>query len=208
MNKTLKIFKEYNLDYYLNCLINYNNGNNNPYHNFYHTITVVKNIYSISNSMKIDENIIRLLLIAGIFHDFDHSGGKFPDDYNITNAIIKFNQFTKESKEDNEFIESIIKCTQFPYNKEKDVSLTDYQKIIRDADVIQWLEDNYLQQVVFGLNKEFTTEDVISIKQLEGQIGFMRSIKIFTEYAQIKVNEQLEQKCQDCEYLINVLSKE
>lgn len=208
MNISLDITKKYKLDHYINCLIVYNTGNNNPYHNFYHTMTVVKNIFFIGKSMEIDDDKLRLLLIAGIFHDFNHSGGKFPDDYNVTNSIIKFKQFSQESNEDNEFITDVIKCTQFPYDKEKDLSLTDYQKIIRDADLMQSLEDNYLQQILFGLNKEITGSDTISVKQLQGQIVFMSSAEIFTDYAKSQMNDKLGSKIKDCEYLIKILTKE
>ena len=38
----LEIIKKYELEYYLKVLITENSGNNNYYHNFQHTTTVMK----------------------------------------------------------------------------------------------------------------------------------------------------------------------
>lgn len=206
MNKSLQVIKDYKLDNYLKILITLNEGNNNPYHNLNHTLTVVKNIYDISNNISMEHDKIRLMLIAGIFHDFNHSGGIHKkDSYNILDAITAFNIYSIENDEDNDFIVSVIVSTQFPYDKEKDASLNEYQKIIRDADVIQWVEDDYIQQVILGLGKEIFGTDSITIKQLEGQIDFMRSVKIFSKYAQNIINNKIESKIEDCEYLITIL---
>lgn len=203
MNKSLKIIKKLNLDNYLNSLIKYNVGNNNPYHNFYHTMTVVKNIYYIGKSIDMDWDKLRLLVIAGIFHDFNHSAGKLKDPENISNAIDAFYQFTEETEEDSEFVSDMIKITQFPYNKE-DV-LNEYHKVIRDADIMQFLEKNYIQQVLFGLGNEISGSNELTVVQLENQIKFMETIEIFNDYTKHKMKKKIQDKIEDITYLIRVL---
>ena len=203
MIKGLEIIEMYELDYYLGCLIKYNQGNSNPYHNLYHTLTVVKNIYFISKNENIHDDKIRLMLIAGIFHDFNHSGGKHPKDkYNILDAVIEFNKFSKETEEDSNFIVKVISATEYPF---LDIELTIYQKIIRDADVMQWLEDNFIQQNIVGLNLELKNSSNITIELLEKNIEFMTTVEFFTEYTKNQMENKLNGKLEECRYLIKVL---
>jgi HD superfamily phosphodiesterase len=196
------IIKKYNLEPYLKIIITKNNGNYNDYHNIYHIITVVKNTYLIAIDEKISDTDIRLLLIAAMFHDFDHSGGKIKDDAeNIKSAIDAFYKYTKESDINNDFVVNIIKCTQFPYKE--DEILTKYQKIIRDADMLQWVEDNFIQQILLGLSKEYG--GIISVNSLENQIKFMKNTKFFTNFARQKSKNNIYSKIRDCEFLIGVL---
>lgn len=204
MDKSLQIIKTYKLVYYLNVLLEHNKSNNNPYHNFYHTMTIVKNIWSICNSEDLPYDKTRLLLISGIFHDFNHLGGKQKDDSeNIKLALESFIEYSIENDEGNEFITSMIKCTQFPYDK--DESLDFYQMVIRDADILQSLESNYIQQVLFGLNMEMSGSTKLTIPQLENQIKFMSSVEIFTDYTKLKMKDGLQSKIEDIEFLIKAL---
>lgn len=207
MNKIIKITEEYNLEYYLKCLITLNKGNNNQYHNFEHTLSVVKNIYNIGKSENINDKKLRLLLIAGIFHDFNHLGGNQSSDIeNIILTIDSFEDFSIEKEKDNEFIISLIECTEFPYKKYE--VLSKYQKIIRDADMLQFLEDNFTQHILIGLNYEMNGTYKITEKQLLGQIGFMKNTIFFTDYAKEQVKLKLQDKINYCEFLIKILKDE
>ena len=201
----LDIIKMYDLGYYLNCLIRYNKGNINPYHNLYHTLTVVKNIYFISKNENISDDKLKLMIIAGIFHDFNHSGGKHPSDkYKVLDAVDSFRQYSIEEEDDEKFIISLITCTEYPYrNNEVD----DFQKIIRDADIMQTLEDNFLQQNVIGLNIELKNSNDIDIELLQSNINFMKSVEFFTDYTKNQMKNKLNNKIEECEYLIKILKE-
>ena len=201
----IEVIKMYELDYYLGCLIKYNQGNKNPYHNLFHTLSVVKNIYLISKTENIEDERLRLMLIAGIFHDFNHSGGKHKKDkYNILDAVTAYYQYTKELDEDSSFIVKMISITEYPF---KEGELNIYQKIIRDADIMQLLEDNYLQQNVIGLNLELNNSGDITIEVLENNIKFMKSVEFFTDYTKHVMLHKLHRKLEECEYLIKILKE-
>lgn len=199
----LDVIRLYDLDYYLSCLIKYNQGNKNPYHNLYHTLTVVKNIYLISKNEQIEDDKIRLLIIAGIFHDFNHSGGnKKSDKYNIVDAITAYHTYTKETSDDSFFIVKLIAITEYPF---LDVELDIYQKIIRDADAIQFLEDNYLQQNILGLIIELNKSCDITIDFIEKSIDFYKSLELFTNYAKNNTSHKFNKRIEELEYLIKTL---
>lgn len=201
----LEVIQLYELDYYLNCLIKHNQGNRNPYHNLFHTLTVVKNIYLIGKNENISDDLLRLILIAGIFHDFNHSGGKNKsDEYNIIDAVNAYYKYTKENEVDSKFIVDIVSITEYPF---RNGELNIYQKIMRDADVMQWLEDNFLQQNLIGLNIELNDSSDITIKLLENNIDFMKSIEFFTNYTKNAMKHKLYKKLEECKYLIKNLKQ-
>lgn len=202
----LEIIKKYELEYYLKVLITENSGNNNYYHNFQHTTTVMNNVYHIAIHEELSRKKIRLLLIAALFHDFDHSGGKLKDDENIKLAIEAFKKYSKESDKHNKFIIDIIKCTQFPYNIDDDEYLTKCQKIIRDADSLQWIEDNFIQHILFGISKEYGNS--LTTLTLKNQIKFIEDLRIFTSTGKSKYKSNYSKKIKDCKYLIKILENE
>jgi hypothetical protein len=71
---------------------------NNPYHNAYHCMLVARNALSYtvnSNGVSISDKGI--IAVAGLFHDFNHSGkplSEKKDSLNIQKAITGLNQFT------------------------------------------------------------------------------------------------------------------
>lgn len=179
MNKFLYLIKKYNLEDYLKIILTKNTGNTNPYHNFYHIQTVVISCYTIAKFENVKDDEIKLILIAALFHDFDHSGGKLTDDKNVKIAIENFLTYSKESKKNNDIIVDLISITEFPYDDTKDSNLTLNQKIIRDADISQLTKDNVFQQVIIGLEQELNND----LKdQIKIQIKFMDSLEYFTEY--------------------------
>lgn len=201
MNIYFNIIKKFNLDNYFNIILNYNKSNNAPYHNMYHLLCVMKNCFAIAKSEGYTNKEIRPLLIAALFHDFNHSMGKKKDSENVKEAIKEFLKYSEESKEDNEKIVAIIEATEFPYVIDK---LNQEQKIIRDADLMQIFADNYFQQNILGLAEEFSSP---LSKFLEGQTKFMDEVKFNTEYGKRISNKYLDDKKEDCEYLKQVLSK-
>src|SRR5215470_15394923 len=87
---------------------------------------------------------MRTLLIAALFHDFDHTGRPHrgeedPDGINIAIAISGFRRYlASDDHARMPEIEALIEATHFPYKVDSD-KLDLLGKIIRDADLAQAL---------------------------------------------------------------------
>tara|TARA_R110002020_G_scaffold366045_1_gene578153 strand:- start:96 stop:713 length:618 start_codon:yes stop_codon:yes gene_type:complete len=164
-------------------------SNTLPYHNFNHLLTVVKHCYyaSIHHGLLVDEALE--LLLAALFHDVNHSGGEKPDSENIEMSKDALRQFLSENDfyVDVEEVCNIINSTQYPYVMETE-ELSLKQSIIRDCDLMQVLEDNWIQQNMIGLSEELSIsmEDMIN-----GQTKFLDSVSFITDYGK-KHNEELD----------------
>jgi len=138
-------------------IIKNNKSNSAPYHNLNHLLTVTKAVYDgVSEETTTEDKMMKEMLIAAIFHDFNHSAGKTTDDKNIKEAKKGVETFLKEEKVDADFkfISEILDATQYPYVIDKK-DLNIYQEIIRDADIVQVMMYNWIHQSVFGLSQEF-----------------------------------------------------
>jgi hypothetical protein len=104
---------------------------------------------------RLTQRQIRNLLIAALFHDFDHPGHPHPaaddpDGINIGRSIAALHRHI--APEDRPFllgIEALIEATHYPYavaGEQLDLS----GQIIRDADLAQSLSRVWIQQVVIG----------------------------------------------------------
>lgn len=127
------------------------------YHNNYHATCVALNCYEGACYEGLSESQTKTTVLAGIFHDFNHSGGTLTDDKNIERAVFGLsNAYTEEVIRglgiastlpknqyltENEFTETIqtLVVTKYPYEK---TPTTKMQQIIRDADLMQPYEDN------------------------------------------------------------------
>ena len=84
----IQIYEEYPLTLKGIKFLNENNPSNNvPYHGIDHLFEVFKFSYSISQFVTNDEINKLELLMACLFHDYNHSCGKLKDSENISNAI-------------------------------------------------------------------------------------------------------------------------
>lgn len=198
MNIVLELIKKYGLEFYLKCFLENNTAINAPYHNLYHTFCVIENCYKIAKDENISKPEIRLLLLAAIFHDFNHSQGKRYDEENVKMARKKFMNFSTESDDVNIEVIELILATQYPYViPDEDLSLL--QKIIRDADMMQLFEKNFIQQLWIGLLQQEL--DKSKKDAIEMQLKFMKSIKFYTPYAQRISNELLQNRIKTFEYI-------
>lgn len=202
MTNYLGVIKDYDLGSYLKIILKENSSNILPYHNFYHILCVSYNAQAIATSLGLFQEEIRLLMLAALFHDFNHSGGKLPDSENVKNAIASFLEHSSETEEDNNFVVEIIKATEYPYViKEDELSL--YQKIIRDADLMQVFEKNYLQQNVFGLMQELKFHKLEMM--LDGSLSFWQNCKFHTDYAKKAAMRNMPSIIKDVEFLKEIL---
>jgi HD superfamily phosphodiesterase len=169
------------IDNIIKYIKEYNPSSDAPYHNNEHMITVYKFCKDISDNIELTDNLD--LLVAALFHDFDHSMGKEKDNVNVQRAIEAFsdyygNELTHTDVNKNNVI-NIIKITEYPYTIKNSELNTD-QKIIRDADLLQGSVDNWYDFIVIGLSKEMNLP-IDKIK--EGVIVFRENIEYNFDYS-------------------------
>ena len=131
------------------------------YHSNYHAVCVALNVYEGAWHEKLSESETRSLVLAGIFHDFNHSGGTMTDDKNIEKAIHGVSSAYIEEVEfetsltTEEFSQTIqtLAITKYPYEKDP---VTIMEQIIRDADLMQpYEEDDLILEMQYkGLHTE------------------------------------------------------
>jgi HD superfamily phosphodiesterase len=160
----------------------YNPSSDAPYHNNEHMITVYNFCKDISDSIEHTDTLD--LLVAALFHDFNHTMGKEKDNVNIQRAIEAFsdyydNSLTHTDVNKNTVI-NIIKITEYPYTIENS-ELNTNQKIIRDADLLQGAVDNWYDFIVVGLSKEMNIPIGHGLK--EGLIKFRDNIEYNFDYS-------------------------
>jgi hypothetical protein len=179
------------------------------YHNFRHMLHVFWTCYeaciyySVYAPGSLTPREMRNLLIAALFHDFDHSGMMGDDDLNIERATRGLRKYVaEEDKIFLEDIESILKPTQFPYIIPSEKIRLSAQ-ILRDADMSQALNPAWIQQVILGLSTEWNKKPV---EVLAMQPAFLRSIKFQSEWAKKRFSpEMIEEKAQEAEHLLEIL---
>ena len=85
-------------------------------------------------------------------------------------------------RSDLQTVESIIAATQYPYVIDGD-SLTIYQQIIRDADLLQWTEDTCIQHNLKGLAEEMEIPVVEFIPKYQ---LFILAMQFYTDWAKAR----------------------
>jgi len=149
---------EGNLIYYFQVLFFRANNLYNPYHNFRHMTHVLWLCYNACQyyAHELSPRSMRTLLIAALFHDFDHTGrphrgDEDPDGINIEIATSGLRRYlASDDRALMSEIEALIEATHFPYRVDSQ-KLDLLGNIIRDADLAQALSPVWIQQVVIGL---------------------------------------------------------
>jgi len=197
MNQIFEICKE---DLVLKSALSYvilnNSGNTNPYHSFEHTSNVFLYCVEGSEYHNVPEKERLNLLLAALFHDFNHSGGEMTDNINISNAKLGVEAWAKEINDatvDLEQIYSLIDITEFPYKVDSN-SLNLQQQILRDSDMGSIFTDNWFQTIILGLSSEGKIEIEAFIEQ---QKNFMNSMKPNTPWFQKTKMPLLQEKLDD-----------
>jgi hypothetical protein len=154
---------------------------------------------------------MRNLLIATLFHDFDHPGHPHPgendpDRINIPIAIAGLRRYVLPA--DRPFlpeIEALIEATHYPYKIASD-KLDLLGRIIRDADLAQALTPVWIQQVVIGLAQE---RGVQPLEVLRVQTPFLVGLSFHTCWArQLFPQELIQAKIEEAEQLLRLLRTE
>lgn len=207
MKIVLDGIEKYHLNKYFDKVFTLNPSNMLPYHNFNHIIVMCYHLLKCIELYGVPYNDARLLLIAGLFHDWAHSGGKFDDKENVQIAIsgaicaFVFNEDEGNSG-DIETIVHIIEATEYPYTIPYD-ELNQLQAIIRDCDLLMYFEDNWLHQVVLGLKEEMKIDSFQKI--LLGGIDFISNMKFSLSYGQEIYNAKSEHVINNIKRIIDII---
>lgn len=171
-----------------------NRSNLAPYHSLNHMMLVTQQLY---NGFQNDEEELPYwnLLLAGMFHDMNHTMGKSDDKTNVDNAIISLKDWWELSGSniDISYMEvdineasNIIRATQYPYVI-KDEDLTRPQQLIRDCDLLIVIQSNWFQNLL-GLNDEMNVNDISMV--LNKSIEFYSNVTMRTEWAKKIYDEE------------------
>ncbi len=191
------------------CII-FNHAQNlwHQYHNFRHMLHVTWLCHQacIFYHNFLSQRKMRNLLIAAMFHDFDHSGMAGNDDLNIARATRGFNKYTlPEDFSSAEEITLLIQATEFPRKHESSEHLSLCARILQDADMCQALNEVWLQQTVFGLADEWGKKP---IEILSAQEAFLSNLKLQTKWAQAMFPQsQIDDKISEAKELLEILAQ-
>ncbi len=198
---------EGNLVDYYNIVNDYAQNLYNTYHGFRHMFHVLWLCYDacMFYAQDLTARQMRDLLIAALFHDFDHSGMKGYDDLNVERAVRSFlHHILKEDVPRIPEITFLMKATEYPYKMDSaDLRLS--AQIIRDADVSQVFSNAWIQQVLFGLAAEWrlTPTEVLNVQE-----PFLKNLKFTTSWAQkLFPEERIARKIEEVRRLVKIRSK-
>lgn len=172
---------------------------NNPYHNLKHCTDVYDWCEKI---LEFEHSPMSLeLKFASIFHDYNHSGGKYDDNYNIPEAIRHIcegpiKDAIDKSGADASTIVKLINITKFSDGHFPKEPETLEEMAIRDADLLtSFLPVSEAIDALNGLYSEFllTIPNMTKEQFWKGNIKFMKNIKFYTNYGNL-LKEQLDEK--------------
>lgn len=188
-----------------------NPGGLNPYHNNSHmfrmselALKIYRTVWDRTTMHEHEVITCEMdLLLACLWHDFDHSGGRFKDNVNIDRACNAFSFYWNEhghvhphvvaaannSQHGTEFIVKaqigrvvrLIRTTEYPFKAEP---FGDVAESIRDADLLYTFTDD-TGPIVYGLFQELQPifPEGFSFEQfLEGQVKFHAEVELFTPF--------------------------
>lgn len=196
-----------NLHYYFKQLFN-SRGVNNPYHNIRHACTILIRCYQalqfyIEKTKEVDLELNRAFLISAICHDYNHSGRSGNDDLNIKLALRGVENIILDK--DEHLLENIyhfISQTEFGPRGHVYESKSEYDKMIKDADLSQICSDAWIRMIIFGLAEEM---GLSPIKMLELQESFLSAVRFESEWGQ-QFLPMLQEKIQESKELLKILN--
>ena len=153
------------------------NASTAPYHNKYHARCMMLNCFEGALFEKCTTVEVRALVVAAMFHDFNHTGGHEPDEANIRLALEGLNLaqhaemfFTPLTEKELELAIRAIRVTQYPFIHEP---MTVTEKIIRDADLMQLYEADVptMRAQYLGLKAEVEISRKVTFTQEEYAVG-------------------------------------
>lgn len=188
-----------NLRYYYQIVFA-SKGVNNPYHNFRHSMHVLCRSYEAAQHEGLDPISVRQLLIAAMFHDYNHSGVMGNDAREIQTALLALGDcLLSEDVSLYPEIMLLIKATEFPHSK---CALSPGAAILRDADMSPIFSDVWLQQIIFGLAKEM---GISALELLLKEEDFLRSMEFYSVWGNKFLKAQVPQRIKETKEFLKLL---
>lgn len=186
------------LTYYLGLLELEAYRNPGMYHDVNHTYAMLIMAQEIAFSLKMETRERRILFVACLFHDQDHSQGLSNDMGNIACAIkALLHAYRKEAYDSGLLVDLLplnteeldlamaaILCTLHPYRLEPQ---NDIERCIRDADLSMSMEPD-AELFAAGLTKEFRRGGKDVSVTVEEMFQFALSQHFFTPMMQKRVS--------------------
>jgi len=202
--------------YYL-FFMKLNSSSKLPYHNFYHIVCMINNVFEGACHLDLRREEKRALVVAAIFHDFDHSGGKVTDDVNVNLALKRFNdcQWVAERQQFSELIVGLVDWTRVDWSQgildpdevkltKEAIAITKYpydrdpvsavERVIRDADLMQPYEVDpaKLKKQYRGLQEEVELQKGMKFTDqqfADGMKAFLGGVVWHTSWATTKAEK-------------------
>lgn len=197
------------LVHYFRIIMRHARNLRNPYHNFrhgFHVLWLCHEALRFYYDEAHGHERARALLIAAMFHDYDHTGRTGNDDLNIELAL---RGVTKHIVEDDRHllprIIQLIKSTEYPFVVDaRDLSIEG--QILRDADASQALSPAWIQQVIFGLAGEMNVDPLDVFKM---QPVFLGNLTFCTDWARATFTQaMILDKINEAQGFLNLLTKD
>lgn len=123
-----------------------------PYHGIRHMLHTMWLAYIAAREIGLTPRAMRIVLIAALFHDYDHTGSDGPDATNIQRAIAGLRKHILPADKQLEvYIVQIIESSHYPHKNEI-ISTSD--AILRDVDIAQGLSPAWIELILFRLAQE------------------------------------------------------
>ena len=151
-----------------------------PYHNNEHNFMLAVNAHSIGEQLGMEDDLLKHLLVAGMFHDYNHTGTTLPDSVNIQKALHFLHQNSQvfiEAGLSVPLLQVLIQATENPPAE----NYTLPEQVMRDADLLGWCDQD-TEELMQGLAEEFgspVTE--------QSTRDFLQNAHIYTEPARKKM---------------------
>ena len=204
MDQVIKIIDQHKLGSIIRYILENNPSQALPYHSFSHSLWVLYNCYDICKYEKKDAP--KELLIAALFHDFDHTGGFYwlgSDDKNVIRAISRFNECWNygiiKDDVDKPLVQRLIFITEYPHREitkmegeittQADDIFQFLTNALRDADMLQTMRDTQLHDLV-AIKEEYF-KYMPWKEYTEKSVEFLQSIKFKTKFG-LKVGKELQ----------------
>lgn len=181
-----------------------------PYHDSTHCLAVARVAYELHGLQGLIPNAKagryeqRLLITAGLLHDWGHSGGRFADDDdNIDIAIAELE--THRQKLTDEFgprfvdeVADLIGSTRWPYHGLPESNL---EALLRDADHLYFLTPCGPEAVLEGLRHEAKIRTGVLPtleEQLAKQLAYVETLQLNTAVAAVLYSVQSKRAVKAC----------
>jgi hypothetical protein len=169
-----------------------NTGAGLSYHNRFHAAWMISKVTTMSRIYSLDILSQKYLMLAAMFHDFKHSGGVDTDAENVGRAMAMFRNAAhyhgfenlhRDSPAMEEIIQSVtglIGVTVYPFEREP---TTVSEMIIRDADVMQGMTEDFKKIIYVDLFNEILVKmPELTFHQYRlGQEKFLTDVVMYTD---------------------------